>query len=698
MNPDEHLSILRRISQWILFITLGISVVSLLGWFFGFLIVASINPHYVPMAPSSALCFFILSISLLDYVFRPGDRTRRIVAVVGPILTFLISLMILIGFLLGTASDVELICFQPLITMGNIPTGHMSPITAIVFLIASAGALFLVFSYEGRQRFKNFAAFLATAVVSIGFIIVLGYLYGTPLLYGGNIIPVALTSAIAFELIGLGIITASGTGVPPVRVFTGLTVSNRLMRAFLPAIIVFVLLDGLLYNTAFRGGVNPALISSLITILSMIVVGIIISKISKTIGGEIDRAHAERNRAEELLKMDEDRLETLLKLAQMKAESEKELAAFALAEVVRLTKSRGGYLHFFNEDQQTIKLYLWSDDVLKSCAATPGVHYPLDKAGVWGDSIRFRKPVIHNDYQMLSDKKGYPEGHFHLVRHLGVPIFDGDRIVGVAGVGNKEEPYDESDIRQISLFMNNMWAILKHQRSELERERLNRELDAFSYSVSHDLRAPLRHMSAFVGLLQKRLEKHQDADTQHYMAVIAGSSKKMGMLIDDLLAFSRMGRTDLRLRKVNFHTLVEEVVSEIQDEVKDRDITWKMGELPYVYGDQSLLRLALVNLIHNAVKYTRPKPQAEIEIGCKEEGDEFIFFVKDNGAGFDMKYADKLFGVFQRLHPQNEFEGTGIGLANVLRIISRHGGRTWAEGSVGLGATFYFTLPKTDKP
>jgi light-regulated signal transduction histidine kinase (bacteriophytochrome) len=168
----------------------------------------------------------------------------------------------------------------------------------------------------------------------------------------------------------------------------------------------------------------------------------------------------------------------------------------------------------------------------------------------------------------------------------------------------------------------------------------------------------------------------------------------MGMLIDDLLAFSRMGRAEMKKQKVRLDSLIKGIVREIGEEMKKRDIAWKIDELPVVYGDHSLLRLVFVNLLSNAVKFTSARPRAAIEIGYREDRDEVTFFVKDNGIGFDMEYADKLFGVFQRLHTQDEFEGTGIGLANVRRIISRHGGRTWAEGVQGEGATFYFTLPK----
>jgi len=228
----------------------------------------------------------------------------------------------------------------------------------------------------------------------------------------------------------------------------------------------------------------------------------------------------------------------------------------------------------------------------------------------------------------------------------------------------------------------------------VDLETSNKELEAFSYSVAHALRAPVRHMKGYVDLLKKRLEKTTDQESLRYAAKIAVASNKMSKLIDDLLDFSRIGYKEMQKSKVNLNSIIKEVIQEIQEELKDRKINWEIDELPDVSGDQSLLRMVIVNLVSNAVKYTNTRSKIVIQIGCKDEGSEIICSIKDNGVGFDMKYADKLFGVFQRLHTEDEFEGTGIGLANVKRIISRHGGRVWAEGAVGQGATFYFTLPK----
>ena len=224
-------------------------------------------------------------------------------------------------------------------------------------------------------------------------------------------------------------------------------------------------------------------------------------------------------------------------------------------------------------------------------------------------------------------------------------------------------------------------------------ELANKELEAFSYSVSHDLRAPLRHIGGFIDLLIKGNLSQLDDKGIRYLNIISASSKEMGNLIDALLTFSRLGRTGLKITELNSGDMVKKVLKIFDNELKGKNVEITVSELPKIKGDESLINQVWVNLISNALKYSRNREKAVIEIGGKIENGETIFHIKDNGVGFDMNYAEKLFGVFQRMHKATDFEGIGIGLANVNRIVTKHGGKCWAESEVDKGATFYFSLP-----
>ncbi len=427
----------------------------------------------------------------------------------------------------------------------------------------------------------------------------------------------------------------------------------------------------------------------LVWLVGLIGIGVSARRVElRTIEREHDLGEIRRN---------EQRALAMLKLDGMAGElDEKSLMQEGLEIAERLTSSQIACLHFINDDQQTIELKAWSKHTLENCTAL----FDDTEAGLWADCVRTRQPVMHNDYQAPVNKHGYPEGHAHLVRHLSVPVLEGDKVRLILGVGNKSGDYDQADMRLLQMIANDLWNMVRRQRSEkavkekaVELESANKELEAFSYSISHDLRSPLRAIDGFSRILVEDYTSKLDDEGRRLLDVVRENAIQMGRLIDDILKFSRTGRAALTFAEVDMEKLAHTVIDELALSVDISKSRIEIEHLPQAKGDPALLHQVLVNLLSNAIKYSSKNQAPMIKVGSSVEGDETVYYVKDNGAGFDMQYVDKLFGVFQRLHTVNEFEGTGIGLAIVKRIIARHGGRVWAEGRLNEGATIYFTLP-----
>ena len=298
----------------------------------------------------------------------------------------------------------------------------------------------------------------------------------------------------------------------------------------------------------------------------------------------------------------------------------------------------------------------------------------LFQTGVWeGELIRYRRDgtqvsvssqwVLHRDHQ-------------------GRPI----RVVETnTDVTNLKAA--EAHVRQLNQQLEQQ----VHERT-VELEAANNELEAFTYSVSHDFRAPIRHISGFAQMLSEEAGQGLSDEAQRLLSRIQDGARRMGMLVDDLVNLARIGRHQVQLQVTGLGPVVKDCIADLAPDLEGRSVEWKIGELPFVEADPTLLKQVFHNLLSNALKYTRPRSPARIEIGTMEQDGERAIFVRDNGVGFNMKYADKLFGVFQRLHREENLEGTGVGLAAVRRIVQKHGGRIWAEAELDRGATFLFTL------
>ena len=304
----------------------------------------------------------------------------------------------------------------------------------------------------------------------------------------------------------------------------------------------------------------------------------------------------------------------------------------------------------------------------------------------------FREGLVQ-DYEL---EIRHRDGHVKVVLYnASVYRDEAGRVIGVFAAARdiSERKRAEEEIRKLNEELDE-----RVRRHTAELEATNKDLQAFTYSVSHDLRGPLRHIDGFSKLLFEEYSVNLPEEARRYLNRIRDGTRRMGMMLDDLLNLARVGRKDLNMQLTGLSSLLEEAMRDLQPEMAGREIEWRIGNLPFVECDPALVKQVFANLLSNALKFTRPRERAVIEVGETTQDGRAVIFVRDNGVGFSMKYVDKLFGVFQRLHRLEDFEGTGIGLATVQRIVHKHGGRVWAEGKLNKGATFYFTLGAVESP
>jgi signal transduction histidine kinase len=400
-------------------------------------------------------------------------------------------------------------------------------------------------------------------------------------------------------------------------------------------------------------------------------------------------------RSEQQIRRNKERLQCLLNIFQFESQDVRELLDYALGEALGMTSSKYGYIYYYDEATRQFVLNSWSRDVMQACSVTvPHSLYDLEKAGIWGEAIRQRRPIMVNDFDTPDPlMKGYPEGHVHLTRFLTIPHIDQGKIVAVVGVANKETAYDDADILQLALLMGAVWKIAERKEKEREIEKKNAELERFTYTVSHDLKSPLVTIKTFLGYIEEDIKLPNNPRVQQDLGFMNNAADKMSQLLDELLELSRVGRSGNPPQSVAFVDIANEAVRLNAGRISERRASVEILDSPVIlFGDRSRLVEIWLNLVENAVKYGRDEPAPRIEIGSAMEEDGPVFFVRDNGIGIDPRYHEKVFSLFDKLDSGSE--GSGLGLALVKRIVEICGGRIWvvSEG-MGHGSCFRFTLP-----
>ena len=423
----------------------------------------------------------------------------------------------------------------------------------------------------------------------------------------------------------------------------------------------------------------------------------------------LQRELTERKQVEEVLRRSEQELTIRNRIADIfLTVPDDRMYAEVLQVVLEAMESKYGVFGFIDQTGALVvpsmTRHIWDGCQVPDKA----IVFPKEKWGesIWPRAMRQKKTLFSNEPSTLA-----PKGHVPILRNITVPIIDQQEAVGLFQVANKETDYDQNDIRLLEIIAAAVAPVLhaRLQRDAHENERrcaedetrqrtaqleaANKELEAFAYSVSHDLRAPLRSIDGFSQALLEDCRDLLDERGKDYLQRVRAATQRMGELIDDLLGLSRVTRAEMRREPVSLSEMARSAAEEMKRAQPERSVAFVIQDGLVAEGDGRLLRVVLENLLGNAWKFSAPHPATRIEFGARGQPDGRVaYFVRDDGVGFDMAYADKLFGAFQRLHAGAEFAGSGIGLASVQRIVHRHGGRVWAEGAVEQGAAFYFTV------
>lgn len=667
MVTESHLRLLASFRSFcrvasITVILLGCLV--LFGWVWDITMLKGVLPGLVTMKVNTALAFILAGLSLhLQVIDKPNQSTRALARGCALLVT-LIGMLTLSQDLFGWDLGIDDLLYQE--AAGTVQTskpGRMAPFTALCFFLSGIALLLLDAKVRQGHRLAQ-ALILGAALIS--FLTLLGYGYGVQSLYG--IEPyssMALHTALAFILLSSGILCSR-----PDRGLMAIVTSEDLGGVMVRRLLLPALLIPLILGWLRLAGERAELYAREFGVSLMVLLGTtIFSGLILMSARSLQRIDLERGRIADALRESEERFRATF-----------EQAAVGIAHV-----APDGRWLLVNQRFCAIVGYMPAELLERTFQ---DITHPDDLQA----DVECVRQMLANELQSYSLEKRYirKDGScvwinltVSLVREpAGEPKYFIAVIEDITARRRAEE-----EVRRLN-------QLLEHRviQRTAELEAANKELEGFSYSVSHDLRAPLRAIAGFSQILSQEYAAQLPNEAQHYLNLVQDSAKRMDKLINDLLAFSRLNRQALSRRPVDPADLVRQALEELRSEQEGRRLDIRIGELPECQADPSLLKQVFINLLSNALKFTRHRELAVIEIGCQAHQDTPVYFVRDNGVGFDMRYAHKLFAVFQRLHRAEDYEGTGVGLALVRRIINRHGGRVWAEAQVDQGATFYFTL------